>query len=260
MKYIDKKQLENLEDKRLADGETFRFRCHPEVSCFNRCCRNLNLFLYPYDIIRLKNCLAVSSDRFLDRYVDIVLRPGNYFPEVLLTMSDNHQKTCPFLTDAGCGVYADRPDACRTFPIEQGVQYDSATRQHELVHFYRPPDFCMGQHERKIWTVQSWEADQQAVIYHKMTLKWSLLKQMFTSDPWGEPGIKGPMGKMAFMATYNPDRFRDFIFNSSFLKRYRVKAAVLNKIKRNDVELMRFGFAWVKLFIWNMSSKFIGRR
>ncbi len=40
---------------------------------FSLCCRNLNLFLYPYDVIRLKKGLEITSDQFLDKYVDIVL-------------------------------------------------------------------------------------------------------------------------------------------------------------------------------------------
>jgi Fe-S-cluster containining protein len=189
----------------------------------------------------------------------MVMRPSNYFPDVLLTMSEDSQKTCPFLTDSGCTVYSDRPDACRTFPVEQGV-WTKDTGQSELVQFYRPPDFCLGQYESKEWTAQSWAVDQQALIYHKMTLRWSELKRMFQTDPWGDQGIHGPKGKMALMATYNPDRFRDFVFNSSFLKRYRVKPARLKHMKKNDVELMIFGFSWVKFYIWGIPSRLISLR
>jgi hypothetical protein len=65
---------------------------------------------------------------------------------------------------------------------------------------------------------------------------------------------------MAFMATYNIDRFAEFVFQSSFLKRYRVKAPVLKKIKADDAELLKFGFDWVKLFLWNIKTKKIKPR
>ncbi len=55
MKQLDATDLEKLPGIRLRAGETFRFRCHPDIGCFNRCCRNLNLFLYPYDLIRLRS-------------------------------------------------------------------------------------------------------------------------------------------------------------------------------------------------------------
>ncbi|MBW2251758.1 MAG: hypothetical protein JRF60_14315 [Deltaproteobacteria bacterium] len=62
------------------------------------------------------------------------------------------------------------------------------------------------------------------------------------------------------MATYNIDRFSDFVFNSSFLKRYKVKSALLKKIKTDDTQLMKFGFEWVKLFVWGIRTKNIRPR
>lgn len=255
MKYIDLDNLDQLPETRLKAGDTFAFRCHPQVACFNRCCRNLNLFLYPYDVIRLKNRLNLTSDQFLDQYVDVVLRDDNYFPEVLLTMSENPERTCPFLSETGCKVYPDRPDTCRTFPVEQGVFYDAESNTTQRVYFFRPPDFCLGQYEQKKWTTQSWAQDQEAVIYNQMTLRWSEIKGMFQNNPWGLEGPEGPKAKMAFMATYNIDLFRDFVFNSTFLKRYKIKADVRKKIRNDDVALMKFGFEWVKFFVWGMPTK-----
>jgi hypothetical protein len=87
MRYVDPQTLERLPGTRLEENDTFHFRCHPGVGCFNRCCRNLNLFLYPYDVLRLKKRLGISSDLFLERHVDVVLRDSSHFPEVLLRMS-----------------------------------------------------------------------------------------------------------------------------------------------------------------------------
>ena len=240
MKEIDIDDLDGLPGIRLEPDDTFSFHCHPDIACFNLCCRNLNLFLYPYDVIRLKNSLGISSDEFLDKHVDVVLRPSSFFPEVLLRMSENREKTCPFLTETGCSVYPDRPDTCRTFPVEQGALFNAKTRKGERVYFFRPPDFCLGQHEEKEWTTRSWSFDQDAALYNKMTLRWAEIKRLFQNDPWGEQGPEGPKAKMAFMATYNIDQFRDFIFNSTFLKRYKVKSALTKKMRVDDVELMKF--------------------
>lgn len=256
MKYVDTDNLDALPGRRLEPDDTFSFQCHPNISCFNRCCRNLNLFLYPYDVIRLKNRLNLTSDRFLDEHVDIVSRKSNFFPEVLLRMAEDEERTCPFLSDAGCTVYPDRPDTCRTFPLEQGVFYDAECNTSNVIHFFRPPDFCMGQHEKKLWTPQSWAQDQEAVVYNKMTARWSELKRLFQSDPWGSQGPEGPKAKMAFMATYNMDQFREFLFKSSFLKRYKVKSKVLKQVRSDDVELMAFGFEWVKFYVWGIKSKY----
>jgi hypothetical protein len=164
------------------------------------------------------------------------------------------------LNESGCSVYPDRPDTCRTFPVEQGVLYNAETKKTELVHFFRPPDFCLGQHESKVWTTQSWSQDQEAVLYNKMTIRWSELKSLFQTDPWGSQGLEGPKGKMAFMATYNIDQFRDFLFNSTFLKRYKIKSALLKKIRTDDVELMKFGFEWVKFYVWGLKTRYLKLR
>lgn len=254
MKSIDIDNLKDLRGKRIKGNDIFSFRCYPGIGCYNRCCRNLNLFLYPYDVMRLKSALNLSSDVFLDQYVDVVLRSGNYFPEVLLRMSESKDKTCPFLVDAGCSIYADRPDTCRTFPIEQGILYDAARKKDAPFHFFRPPDFCLGQHEDQQWTVATWSRDQDAERYHRMTIRWAEIKRLFQNDPWGAEGPEGPRGKMAFMATYNIDRFREFVFNSSFLKRYKVKPVILKKIKNDDGALLTFGFDWIKFYLWGIKG------
>ncbi|NVM20839.1 MAG: YkgJ family cysteine cluster protein [Desulfobacterales bacterium] len=250
MKYINPQAQDDLLIRKLEDGEVFAFRCHEGLECFTRCCRNLNLFLYPYDVLRLKNRLNVSSEEFLDSCVDIVLRESSFFPDVLLRMAENEEKTCPFLNESGCAVYPDRPDTCRTFPLEQGIMFHGPKKKARDIYFFKPPDFCLGQHESQQWTTESWAEDQGAVIYHEMTAKWAEVKALFQANPWGAEGPYGPKAKMAFMATYNLDRFRDFVFNSTFLKRYKVKKEVLRKIKADDTQLMKFGFDWVRFFAW----------
>lgn len=255
MRYIDDPDhLEALPGKPLAEGETFAFRCHPGIRCFNQCCRNLNMFLYPYDVIRLKNRLSISSDDFLERYADVVMRPDNHFPEVLLRMADNAEATCPFLSEAGCSVYPDRPGACRDFPVEHGVRFDAASGRSSLVHFFRPPDFCMGRHEDQIWTTDTWALDQEAERYNRQTVRWIEVKRLFLQNPWGAEGPNGRRAKMAFMAAYNIDRFREFVFNSSFLKRFKVTSATLKRAKVDDAALLSLGLAWIQLFIWGMPS------
>jgi Fe-S-cluster containining protein len=255
MKYIDEKKQNDIAGKRLAPGEQFNFRCHAALDCFNQCCRNLNLFLYPYDVLRLSRHLEISTDEFIDNQVDVVMRDGHYFPEVLLRMADNAEQTCPYLTDKGCNAYPDRPDTCRTFPVEQGALFDAAGGTSTAVHFFRPPDFCLGQHEEQQWTADTWAQDQEAEQYHEMTMKWAHIRRLFQEDPWGAEGPQGSRAKMAFMATYNLDRFREFIFGSSFLKRYRIKPDLKRRLRVNDKALLLFGFDWVNVFVWGLPSK-----
>lgn len=254
MKSIDPDRVDEVPGRRLLPGETFRFRCHPGVTCFNRCCRNLNLFLYPYDVMRLKNGLGLDSDAFLERHVDVVLRPGQLFPDVLLRMADNAERTCPFVSEAGCSVYADRPDTCRFFPLDQGLilREDGPP---EKVYWYRPFDFCQGRFEETEWSVETWADDQDCRRYGRMTAEWAELRARFQGDPWGGEGPEGAKARMTFMAVYNLDRFRDFVFGSSFLKRYAIRPESRSKFKRDDAELLGLAFEWVRFFLFGVPPR-----
>ena len=96
----------------LGDG-TFRFACHSGVACFTRCCHNADMYLYPYDIIRLKQRLGLTSGEFLMQHTITAFRENPYFPNVMLKMSDNPDSPCSFLSPDGCTVYEDRPYSCR---------------------------------------------------------------------------------------------------------------------------------------------------
>ncbi len=41
------KFLFTLDDK-------FKFSCHKELTCYNTCCRDVNIFLTPYDVLRMR--------------------------------------------------------------------------------------------------------------------------------------------------------------------------------------------------------------
>ncbi len=253
MKHFDTDTLDGLEGH-IKEGETFRFRCHDGLACFNRCCRNLNLFLSPYDVLRLKQGLGINAGEFIDRYTDAVLRDGKHFPELLLRMNDDAEATCSFLSEAGCTAYEFRPDTCRTFPAEHGIYYDD-TGKKKRVLFLRPPTFCEGIHEERELTMESWQKDQNAEKHNAMNELWGEVETLFTNNPWGAEGPNGQRGKMAFMAAYNVDAFRSFLFESSFLKRCKIKSDLKIKLKRDDVAVMKFGFEWIKLFLYGIPSK-----
>ncbi|MFZ1986897.1 MAG: YkgJ family cysteine cluster protein [Desulfatitalea sp.] len=257
MKYIDDPQGQPVAGRPLGPDDTFRFHCHNQLACFNRCCHNLNLFLYPYDVLRLKRNLGISSDQFIEGYVDVVLRQANHFPEVVLRMAASEKAPCPFLTPQGCGVYPDRPHTCRLFPLEQGARYEAATGRTEAVYFFRPPELCLGPGEDRPLTVAAYIQEQAAQAYEPLTMAWAEVRRLFQNDPWGVEGPQGSKAKMAFMAAYNLDRFREFLFGSTFLKRYRVPPALVKKMRGDDEALLSFGFEWIRSFVWGIASPLI---
>ena len=260
MKFISDPTEESALTGRLGSREKFTFDCHAGLACFNRCCHNLNLFLHPYDVLCLCRGLGLNADQFIEQYVDVVLRDGHYFPEVVLRMADSEGRPCIFLTTQGCSVYAQRPHTCRFFPLERGAFFDAAAGRNTPVHFLRPPEFCLGPAQSCRWTIETYVRHQQAELHDRMTSAWAEVRRLFQTDPWGAEGPQGPRARMAFMAAYNLDRLREFVFNSSFLQRYRVPPLLVMRMRRNDQELLLFGFEWIRFFVWGRPSSKISSR
>ncbi len=236
------------QNRKLSANDTFTFDCHPGVACFTRCCKDADMYLYPYDIIRLKHHLGVRSDQFLEQYTLQAFRDNPYFPHVMLKMSDDKEKSCPFLSSAGCTVYEDRPFSCRAYPLERAVAR-TGEDERTVIHFISKHDYCLGHQETKAWTIKSWIADQHIQRYNDMNDLWVDMDTLFRRNPWGARGIDSPALKMAFMACFNMDEFRTFIFESTFLSRFDVPRAKAQTWLESDVEIMKFGFEWVTFFL-----------
>jgi hypothetical protein len=52
--------------------------------------------------------------------------------------------------------------------------------------------------------------------------------------------------QMFFMASYDIDRFRKFVFESSFLSRNPMEASMIENLRSDDVALLEFGLKWLK--------------
>lgn len=52
------------------------------------------------------------------------------------------------------------------------------------------------------------------------------------------------------MASYNLDRFREFIFKSKFLKLFEVEKRLRDALLSDDVALMNFSFDWLRFSLF----------
>jgi hypothetical protein len=59
---------------------------------------------------------------------------------------------------------------------------------------------------------------------------------------------------MFFTASYDTDKFRRFIFESSFLTLYSLDRELVEKIRTDDVALIEFGFRWINAVLYKDSS------
>ena len=149
----------------LAPGETFAFRCHPGVPCFNACCRDLELALTPYDVLQLAQGIGVPPSDFLNRYAVIEADDTTCFPRVYLGMVDDGQASCPFVSPAGCQVYAHRPGACRTYPMGRGASLGAPGAPPMVQHILVTESHCHGFGEGSPVTADDWAKDQGLAPY-----------------------------------------------------------------------------------------------
>lgn len=226
----------------------FYFDCSPEVPCFTRCCLNPDMYLYPYDIIRLKNRLDMDSESFLDAHTYTAVRDNPYFPHVMLKMAETEKKPCPFLTSGGCTVYEDRPFSCRAYPLEPALSRERGSAEKDRYFIARHP-YCRGHEQDRYWTAAQWIDDQQMGPFIEMNRRWAEIDTLLRRNYWGDKGLEHPGLKMTFMACFNLDRFREFVFDSSFLNRFAVADERLAAAQTRDTELMYLGFDWVEFIL-----------
>lgn len=235
-----------VEPVQLGLNSRFVFECHPGVSCFTQCCRGIDIILTPYDILRLKTRLGLTSEAFLAIYTELKFLEKTDLPIVTLKLLDDEKNSCPFVKDGqGCIIYEDRPTTCRYYPL--GIASLSYTKEREGDEFFFVvrEAHCKGFDEQKEWTVKEWRRDQGVDIHDEINAGWTELVVMKKSFP-ANITINEKAKQMFFLASYNIDKFKQFVFESSFLARYEIEDSVIEAIKKDDVALLRFGFKWIK--------------
>jgi Fe-S-cluster containining protein len=243
-----------IDPVRLGPDSKFKFKCHPGIKCFTQCCRGINIVLTPYDIIRLKKRLGLSSDEFLALYTEPQLLEKTGLPVVTLKLletegADADRKACPFVKEDGCLIYEDRPTTCRYYPLGVAALSHKEDADGNEFYFFVNEPHCLGFEEDKTWTISEWRKDQGVDIHDRINAEWTDLvvrKRSFPPDMQFTEQTK----QMFFLASYNIDRFREFVFKSSFLNRYEIEPATVEKIRNDEIALLEFGLKWLKWLLF----------
>ncbi len=234
-----------LDDSRqLTDESTFCFSCTPDKKCFTRCCYDINLVLMPYDILKLKNKLGMTSGDFLKKYTSVHVGFGSGLPVVVLKMDGPYLK-CPFLEEKkGCTVYDARPGACRTYPLARMAKRSKDTDDvEEFYYIVREPD-CHGFRDCKEWTVKEWKENEGISEYNEMNDVFGELLQAKTES--GIEQLNADQIDIFYMGCYDIDSFRQHFLEGPNLDRYIEKPEVIELISNNEKELLKYGIRWVK--------------
>ena len=234
------------------DGETFRFRCHKGIACFTRCCADLNLVLTPYDVLRLKNRLDLSSADFLERYTEPCPRQQGRFPLQRLKMNQDSKRRCPFVAEEGCAVYEDRPGACRIYPLGRAAsKMDGGSETRTKLFLVREPH-CLGLQEDKAWTITEWLASEGLNEYIALNDQW--LEITTSRRSLGRRADVLRKIQMFTMASYNLDRFKTFIFESRFLDLFEIDSDLREKLRHDEPALLRFAMRWLKFSLFGLPT------
>ncbi len=222
--------------------EAFSFSCHPGVPCFTECCRQLDLALTPYDVLRLKNRLKLHSGVFLEKYVIITWEEGQIFPTCYLTMVDDGRESCVFVEKTGCSVYQDRPSACRSYPVGRGMRRKENGGAEELFVLVREPH-CRGFEEAVSQTPLQYFSDQELEPYNQANdallplLQHRQIRQGFRPD-------RTQLDQF-ILALYNLDMFRQEMADGRISMNRPLNALELQALAGDDEQLLFLGIRWL---------------
>lgn len=235
--------MSEIKEKYLLEDQ-FTFACHKGLKCYRSCCRDVTIFLTPYDVIRMKKALGLTSSEFLEQYTDMVIMPSKHLPLVQLRMNPDNDLKCFFLRQHGCAHYDHRPWACRMFPLDE--RFEGGYK------VIPSPERCHGLVEGDQWAVKDWLMDQGATQSKEADGSYDsfasheFLRQLDITNE--------QIQKMLVTSLYDMDAFRDFVLKSTFLQRFELEPELVEAIKTDDTVLLELGYAWVRFGLFGQKS------
>lgn len=235
------------------ENKEIQFSCHKGIGCWNACCANIDISLTPYDIIRLKKRLGISSTEFLREYTVPYEMEKDGIAGVKFRPVENGT-ACRFMQPEGCSVYEDRPTACRYYP----VALLSMRKQDEFTdsqsYAIVKEDHCKGHDENRKLTIGEYRQEQGVVEYDELARGWRqlVLKKKSAGPAIGAPSLKSR--QLFFMACYDIDTFHDFVESEAFGKLFKLGADEKAMLMADDVELLQFSFRFLKQVLFGEQS------
>lgn len=235
----------------LGLQDTFCFACDPNVPCFNACGYDVVQYLTPYDILRLKNSLGLSSAAFLERYTTHYTGQGTGLEVVTLKRSAaDRQRQCPFANEQGCGVYQDRPSSCRVYPLARVASRCRETGRVTERYMLLKEPHCKGFDRGVPRTVSQWIEDQGLAPYNDANDR---LMEIISAKNRTSPGrpLDVVSKKIFYTGCYDLDRFRQEVFEKGDLEGLDVDDATLAAAASEDTVLLVVSLAWVKKMLFS---------
>jgi hypothetical protein len=215
----------------------------------------------------MKKRLRLTAGEFIKEYTQpheaeasaigagIAQAGGCAFPLIRLRMKNDERRSCPFVSRQGCAIYEDRPGACRLYPFGRAARNGFSGEEKEF-YFLVNESHCLGFQEEREWTVGEWTVgewieSQGAAIYNEMNRTWI---EVVANKNVRISSLTDQKLAMFHMASYNLDRFREFVFRTKFLKVFRLTPEEGEKVAADEVELMKLAMRWLGFAICGLDT------
>ncbi len=237
----------------LTLDSEFQFHCHKDISCFNECCKNIDITLMPYDIQRLKRREGISSSEWVAKYTMPFPMDAHDMPGLKLATRPG-STACVFLRPEGCSVYEDRPTACRYYALgSMGVRKQGAAEV-EDVYFVVRESHCKGHEEPRTQTVREYLVEQGLVEYDEKNREWRdiVLKKRSSGPTVGKPT---PRSMQLFdMCSYDIDNFRAFLESPGFSEVFDIDQQEKRELTEDEDRLFQFSCRFLKQVLYGEMS------
>lgn len=225
----------------LAPETKFKFNCYKGISCFNACCKCADVTLAPYDVLRLKGRLGMTSEEFLNAHTVPFSMDQDGVPGIKMRTDD--EGACLFMDpENGCTVYEDRPTVCRYYPIALLNMREKDSSEAKEQYSMIKEAHCMGHQEDREISVSDYRADQGCEEFDEHNRDWY---QLILKKKSGGPSVGAPseMSKqLFFMASYNTDMFRRFVGSDNFKATYDLPQEAYDEMAKDDLALLKLGY------------------
>jgi len=237
----------------LAETHEIEFSCHKGIGCWNACCSNIDISLTPYDVLRMKTRLGITSTEFLKDYTVPYEMEKDGIAGIKFRPVEGGS-ACRFMKPEGCDIYTDRPTACRYYP----VALLSMRKQDEYVdrdsYAIVKEDHCKGHEVNRRITIVDYRKEQGLEEYDELARGWRqlVLKKKSSGPTIGKPSLRSR--QLFFMACYDIDKFREFVQMESFGKLFELPAEEKEVILKDDVALLQFAFRFLRQVLFGEES------
>ncbi len=235
----------SLVPEELKLDSEITFNCHPGISCFNECCKQADLPLTPYDVIRLKKRLGMTSTEFLREHTVPVELDAHGLPGI--KMKTDEDAVCLFMDEEkGCTVYEDRPAACRYYPVGLMALRPIGSPVDEQKYFLVKENHCQGHCSIRKTTIRNYRREQGVEEYDDLNHGWyqMILKKRSSGPTVGKPSEMSL--QFFFMCSYDMDRFKDFLLSKNFRNIYKIEDHEFDLIIDDEVERLKFAYRMMR--------------